>query len=203
MAGKKGLAFFKKKKNPEGGVTGFVSSLVPTIPSDLKDFAIPVGVSFASARIIDRVSRRILATRFPRLAKHAGPLSGVATTVALYFATEKIPRLRKYQTGALIGASLSLLISIIQTYIPKLASFLGINPTMQLSAPVPVSSRVVDDEYSEFDEEPMGDDAQYDNVIPAQQALPDSNDFPEPGMNPVDDEIPVDEESMFSKSMFS
>lgn len=203
MAGKKGLAFFKKKKNPDAGLSGFVSSLVPEIPSDLKDFAIPVGVSFAGARIIDRVSRRLLASRFPRLARHAGPLSGLASTIAFYYATEKIQRLRKYQTGALIGASLSLIISIIQTYMPKLASLLGINATEILSAPTQLASRQRD-EYGDLDEdEPLADDAEYDNVIPAQQALPDSNDFPEPGMNPVDDEIPADEASMFSKSMFS
>lgn len=130
----KSITFVKKKKrstprrNPDG-------DSVALLVTDLAAQAIPVVVTFAGTHVLAHVvGDRLLAGK--SWAKHVKVLTALSAIVGVYFAGRS-KALEKYQTGAMIGATLATLQTVFQAYVPQIAWILGTSPSYvpMLAAP--------------------------------------------------------------------
>jgi hypothetical protein len=93
------------------------------VPNGLKETAmnevLPAFGAYAASRFLERMAFVQISKRWPNLGKHAPVVAGLVATVAAHYAGKKIDKLKKYEQAMLIGATIALLQTVIQTYLPS------------------------------------------------------------------------------------
>ena len=92
----------------------------PPFIEDMKSVVIPGFVAFGAARFATRMLTIAVNKRWPKLARHAGALAGAAVFGGAYVGSQKIKALEKYSEGIILGSGIGALVTIVQTYLPKL-----------------------------------------------------------------------------------
>jgi hypothetical protein len=92
------------------------------MPNGLKEVAmetvLPAFGAYAATRFLERMAFVQVSKRWPNLGKHAPVVAGLVATAAAYYAGKKITALKKYEQAMLIGTTIALLQTVIQTYLP-------------------------------------------------------------------------------------
>lgn len=190
---------FKLKRNqgtlpgrPKTGRPPGVPISTKKNPSGFGDTAIVAGAGFggfAVSRMTSRITTSALASRFPRLAPHAGVIAAAALFAAAWAWAHKIKwwRVGDYAVPLTIGAGVGAAASVVQTYIPKYGWLLGLDiavpeahqlPASQPQQPLPQGDSGADDNWYQY-QDFTSDAGRYsapESAIPEEQIPTEPND---------------------------
>ena len=102
------------KKNPGTAKSN------PPLGTDVVEYIVPGFAAFAGTRFLTRVASTQIAKRWPKYAKHAGAIAGIAAGAAAWFGAHKVKFLEPYHHAIVVGSAIATAQSLIQLYVPML-----------------------------------------------------------------------------------
>jgi hypothetical protein len=120
MSKRRSLSKFtaRARKNSEAGL---LSDLTDTSTN----LILPGIVAYTGTRVAGRVGYALGKRRSQRAARHLAPWTSVAVAMAAVIAAGKWDKLKNYEVGILVGASIGAIQSLLSAYIPSLAWIVG------------------------------------------------------------------------------
>ncbi len=91
----------------------------PGIAADLASRIVPGIAAYAATRVGGRIAYGLAGKRYPKFAKHAGPLGTLVTAGALWIGAHNVKALTPYHDAIIVGASIAAAQTVLQTYIPQ------------------------------------------------------------------------------------
>lgn len=112
---------FKMRSNPGlGGVVSMFKGVARAV--------IPVAVGYVAANTVGN----LIPLQLPTLGRHFEPLKGAALLVGANILTDKVGVLRKYKFSIMTGFGLSLVRTLVRTYLPGVATTLGLGDYVEI-----------------------------------------------------------------------
>ena len=115
-----------KKKLSKKGLAGFVKAVKNAHGAGpIVEGALGVGGGYVATRLGSRIVGSLVERKWPSAARHVEVGAALFIALAVYFATDKVALLKRYQVAGTAGALLGACHTILQTYVPGLAFLLG------------------------------------------------------------------------------
>lgn len=112
---------FKMRSNPGlGGVVSMFKGVARAV--------IPVAIGYVAANTVGN----LIPLQLPTLGGHFEPLKGAALLVGANILTDKVGVLRKYKFSIMTGFGLSLVRTLVRTYLPGVAKTLGLGDYVEI-----------------------------------------------------------------------